>query len=943
MEKKNNFTMTPVRVNPVLHHPDELRLKLSGEWKFRLDPDEQGIKKRWFGSPGALNQKIKVPGSWQGQGFGSDKEETVWDFRLNARTFRAYYHGTGWYGRFFMAPEKWKNKRLWLLFGGAHPTAEVWVNGRKAGENHVPMAPFGFEITDMAQAGKKNALVVRISEEDRIYGFSWNFQGYWSGLYRDVELLATGDSSLKHCRFYPDLDRKCVDIHARADNLKKTAEDTRLLVTVSSADSSKVLGKTTVPVKNGEISATIPVSGPQPWTPASPALYRVDAILIQGKDIMDAQSERIGFVKMEMDGKRFKIAGEPYYLRGTGDFVHCPETGCPDIDRDRWRRKLKTLRDYGYNYVRCQSHVPPPEYMDAADEVGLIVQSEIGMLGAWGGSHQDHIYAWPQPLPAYREHLRRQWNLVVMRDVNHPAANIYCMSNELAAFPAHGKDDRKNTIFFPRTAWQCYRETKALKPTALVLWTDGGFSEILPADFMNTEAGMDKKTDLPVIQHEFRWWSSFPDVRIMNKYSGALRHWSAEMAIQAATKRGIPHILAKAAENSQRLQFIEAKGKMENCRRDYPALAGICHFDAMDAVASPQGIVDEFYERKYADAPTWQQTNGDTVILNSLNFDERVLTAGQPFRCALSVSDFAHPPFRKPRINWRLIIGHRPAASGAINYKHIPFRTCPAGKITTKIPDTDRPLKCLLEVSLSEGIKTVTNKWDLWIFPETAPRPKGLAILGRAEDTWLKGCRELTSSKKLHTARLFFTERFDKTAENLARSGKTVFLAAAEGLVRPFYPKLGLTKGRYFFTIPANYGPYEDGHDGTIILDHPMLGNFPHEGFADLQFYRLLAESPPLDLEPLGLNDGDPVIRAIHSYPLCRPLGYLLERRLGKGSVIISALDLDSTRPEGRYLLAQICRYTLGKKTAGPPLAPAALAALYSAGELHKIQIPVKN
>ncbi len=941
--EKKRVMVTPVRVNPVLLHPDEQRMNLAGEWRFRLDPDDTGVRKEWFRKPHILAEKIGVPGSWQGQGFGGDEEEEVWDFRLKARIFRASYQGTAWYGRAFTVPEQWREKQLWLLFGGAHPTAEVWVNGCKVGENHNPMVPFGFDITGISKPGKENFVLVRISEEDRIYGFSWNFQARWSGLYRNVELLATGDKSIDYCRIYPDLDEKTVTVKVRICGRARLKEETRLIISVRPADGTGRPRDVAVPVEDTGISEALKIPDAVPWTPDRPFLYRADMKILRGKEVLDARSERIGFVKIDTEGKHIRIGGEPYYLRGTGDFVHCPETGCPDTDRVRWRRKLKTLRDYGYNYVRCQSHVPVPEYMDAADEAGLIVQSEAGMLGAWGGMNQYHIYAWPQPLPAYREHLREQWNLVIRRDINHPCASIYCMSNELAAFPAGGKDDRSNTMFFPRTAWRCYEETKRLKPSAMVLWTDGGFSEILPADFLNTEAGMDKKTELPVIQHEFRWWSSFPDVRIIKKYSGALRHWSAEMALKAASERGISHILEKAAENSQRLQFIETKGKMENCRRDYPRLAGICHFDAMDAVPSPQGIIDEFYEKKYADSASWRQTNGDAVILSSLNFNDRVLIEGQAFSCNLSVSDFSHPHFREPLLRWRLIIGNKECSSGQIRYKHIPFRTCAAGKIKTEVPGVKTPVKGYLEAYLSEDKKSITNRWDLWVFPEAAVPSKELAVSGKPQDTWLKRYGRIPHFSRKDHVRLLFTEQFDGIAENFARSGGSVFVAAAEGTVRPFYPKLGLSEGRYFFTPPANYGPYEDGNNGTIILNHPMLGDFPHEGFADLQFYRMLAESPPLDLEYLGLNDGDPVIRAVHSYPLCRPIGYLLERRLGKGSVIISAIDFNRDWPEARYLLYQICGYVSGKKEKAPPLSETALAALHSAGELMKLSIPLKS
>jgi hypothetical protein len=143
--------------------------------------------------------------------------------------------------------------------------------------------------------------------------------------------------------------------------------------------------------------------------------------------------------------------------------------------------------------------------------------------------------------------------------------------------------------------------------------------------------------------------------------------------------------------------------------------------------------------------------------------------------------------------------------------------------------------------------------------------------------------------------------------------------------VRPHPPNFGF--GKYFFTPPANYGPYEDGQNGTVIRPHPMLGRFPHDGFADLPFYRLIEDSPPLDLDPFGLNDEDPVIRVIHRYPVGHPLGYLLERQCGRGRLILSALDLNPAWPEARYLLGAIADYARAdRRVPCPALAEHALA-----------------
>ncbi|MBN2296900.1 MAG: hypothetical protein JXM70_31025 [Pirellulales bacterium] len=895
--------MTPVRVNPVLVHPEQRRLILSGSWSFRLDPNDHGLTEQWYKEPGNLTEKIEVPGCWQGQGFGGDGKDTLWDFGHQVRVFRATYRGTGWYGKRFEVPKEWKGMRLQLNFGGVHPSAEVWLNGVRLGENGLPFAPFGFDVTDAVSLDTPNWLVVRVHEQNRILGLAFNWQGDWSGLYRDVELTATGKRFIKECHVYPNLDQQTLRVSVRLGGAPSDRPVVLRLSTQAINDKRPPITKE-ISIDADLVEHNLSVPSPRPWSPDSPQLYRVDAVLSDGDTALDAVSERVGFVKLATQGKHFLINGNPYYMRGTGDFISCPETGCPDTNRERWRKKLKTLREYGYNYVRCQSYVYSPEYLDVADEVGLLVQSEMGMIGAWGGSHPSRPYAWPQPDAKHREPLRRQWNLVVSRDVNHPSANIYCMSNEL-----------KNTTEFPDIAWQCYRETKMIKPSAFVIWTDGGCNEELPGDFVNDEFECDAKTAKPVIQHEYRWWSSFPDVTAMSKYSGAVRPYTAEIAQETAARRGLSHILPEAVANSKRLQFVEAKTKMEICRRDNPTLAGICHFDAMDMNPSPQGIIDEFYERKYADSSTWLQTNGDTVILCSLGMDNRVLVGGDTLNCELSVSDFSHPSLQRPSVRWELVADQQTLGQGEIAYKPQPYRTCKAGNLSLKIPEITEPKKAILKATLSEGDRVFTNQWNLWLFPNKKLLPASVRIYGVPQHTWLKHRNDIprlsTAELATSTTKVVLTEQLDPALIEFMNAGGRVILVPGSGLVRPHPPLFGYVK--YFFTPPANYGPYDQGQNGTIIQSGSLLGQFPHEGFADLQFFRLMVNSPPLDMEALGLPQTEPTIRVIHRFSTFHPLAYLLESSVGKGGLVLCSMDLNPAYPEARYLLAQICIHAASK------------------------------
>ena len=91
-----------------------------------------------------------------------------------------------------------------------------------------------------------------------------------------------------------------------------------------------------------------------------------------------------------------------------------------------------------------------------------------------------------------------------------------------------------------------------------------------------------------------------------------------------------------------------------------------------------------------------------------------------------------------------------------------------------------------------------------------------------------------------------------------------------------------------------------------------MLGDLPHEGFADLQLYRPTAESPPIDLRILGGWETRTVIRALSTYFVCYPLAYLVEFAIGKGGIVISAMDLNQKWPESRYILSTLIGYCGG-------------------------------
>src|SRR5216683_1298321 len=92
----------------------------------------------------------------------------------------------GWYRRSFDLPASDSGRRIVLEFDGAFRDALVFVNGYFIGRNNNGYAPFSFDLSDFANYGGKNYVVVRM---DASFGDGWFYEG--AGIYRHVWLTKT--------------------------------------------------------------------------------------------------------------------------------------------------------------------------------------------------------------------------------------------------------------------------------------------------------------------------------------------------------------------------------------------------------------------------------------------------------------------------------------------------------------------------------------------------------------------------------------------------------------------------------------------------------------------------------------------------------------------------------------------------------------------------------
>jgi hypothetical protein len=128
---------------------NELVAGLADKWQFQIDPEK-------IGETINLSSPNLTGGQWQTVA----PYTTSWS-NIGLR----YYKGDAWYRQSVTIPAKFKDKRIFLWFGGVDEAAKVWVNGRLIGESRGSFKPFELDATEAVRAGEPNVVVVKITND----------------------------------------------------------------------------------------------------------------------------------------------------------------------------------------------------------------------------------------------------------------------------------------------------------------------------------------------------------------------------------------------------------------------------------------------------------------------------------------------------------------------------------------------------------------------------------------------------------------------------------------------------------------------------------------------------------------------------------------------------------------------------------------------------------
>ncbi|TDX81135.1 beta-galactosidase [Rathayibacter sp. PhB151] len=388
---------------------DAPRLRLDGDWRFRLAPTARGTGPG-FADPlldDADWDLLRIPSHWVLEGHGDPLyTNTAFPFPLDPPHLPEE-NPTGDHRLRFELPAGWpEGGRTVLRFQGVDSCGAAWLNDEPLGWSTGSRLPFEFDVTTPLRRGE-NLLAVRVQRWSA--GSYLEDQDMWwlPGIFREVELLWRPDGAAD-------------DVLVSADYEDGTGT---LLVRALDEAGGELPGVVRLPELGLEAPAGESVRLPvEPWSAESPRLYR-GTLEVAGERIELA----VGFRTVRIRDGVFTVNGSPVRLRGVNRHEHDPDRGRA-LDEATMRRDIELMKRANVTAVRTSHYPPHPAFLRLCDELGLWVLEECDIethgfiYAGWQGN--------PPTEPQWREALVDRVTRMVARDRSHPSIVIWSLANE---------------------------------------------------------------------------------------------------------------------------------------------------------------------------------------------------------------------------------------------------------------------------------------------------------------------------------------------------------------------------------------------------------------------------------------------------------------------------------------------------------------------------------
>ncbi|HUL80234.1 MAG TPA: glycoside hydrolase family 2 TIM barrel-domain containing protein [Vicinamibacteria bacterium] len=327
------------------------------------------------------------------------------------------------YRRRFRLPREARGGHVFVDFEGVMTASTVWINGVGLGEYRGGYTPFSFDLTPHVDFDGENVLAVEVDSTERAdippFGYEIDYLTF-GGIYREVALRVVPGTFVENVfarpkgvlTAHPSLDVDCFLRSLEPSGRALTLE-------VELREGEKTLARAARRVPSPAAGEPVPHTvhldalGPiKPWDLSQPQLYEVLVRLLDGTRLVDEDARRTGFREAQFTDHGFELNGRVVKLRGLDRHQTFPFVGQAMPGRVQRRDAEILRRDLSCNMVRTSHYPQSRHFLDACDELGLLVLEEIPGWQHLGDAGWKELSV---------DNVRR----MIRRDFNHPSIVLW--------------------------------------------------------------------------------------------------------------------------------------------------------------------------------------------------------------------------------------------------------------------------------------------------------------------------------------------------------------------------------------------------------------------------------------------------------------------------------------------------------------------------------------
>ena len=872
---------------------DRAAASLAGEWRFKTDPDNTGLREAWFRQ--SFTESLTLPGSL------ATNDKGVLNTRFSADGLNAKYvsnRGGVWYQREIEAPASWAGRRVAVVLERSGDS-RVWIDGREAGEQQSGPTPHVHELGELVSPGRHTLTILA-----------------GSALPGRNEIVVTDRVWVRHIKAVPNVAGKAARLTVEVANETKATVKGSVRLSARSFNSGRTHEPAPVNLpfevapgrRRFEVELALQ-DGMLLWDEFQPALYRLTASLNASgarASYADRRETTFGMRELSGRGARMRVNGRTVLLRGRSNGAGSPLTGLPPFDVEGWREYFRNNKDYGLNHLRAGW--PPEAAFEAADLEGVYLQAEPGVRN---------------PVTADRVEASVADAATLLETYgNHPSLCLITLGNELYGDPAamsqivsrmRSLDSRhlyatgSNNFYGVQEYvsgddfWVTWRTRRGTDGNVRASYSCADLPEgHLETGPPNTERDFSKALEgvpVPVVAHEIGQYQVYPNYDELPKYTGVMLPRNLEIFRDKLVKAGMIEQWKDFFRASGALAVLCYKEDIEAAHRTsgfggYQILdLADCHTQGTALV----GILDAFNESKgLITAAEWREFCNSTVPL--LRFAKFVWTAGETFTGSVQVAHYGPADLPNAVIAWSV----KDQASRVMRSGEMPPAFIPQGDArlfgSVSFPLANLPTPARYDVELSVRGTPFKNRWPIWVYESSldAQPPAGVKL----------------------------ARKLDIAAQQKLVEGDTILLLPdADDLVRTTQMAGRFVDGQFqadfwsysmFQTICSDAELKPSPGTLGLLMDpkHPALARFPTEYHTNWQWWNLIknGRAVVLDEAPAGYR---PIVQVIDNVNRNYKLGLVFEFRVGKGRLLVCTADLLrlKDRPEAAQFLRSLLAY----------------------------------